>query len=617
MYPEILQSAFAVITVLATYLLHSTCLLGLAWLFARHIRPADHRASEFLWKSAAVGGVFTTLLQPWLVNAPTSWQLCLSAQHSRSPTISEQADRPLRTVASPPTFDFQRAPVESALVLSADNDSRLTPLASNVDSTDDFSDSAMADSSSKDVSSRDTTDDSESDRHTINLTATADDRSLGTSQLSSTLPIADDMRPSASAVPSPSLTPATVSREFDGNDHVWLLGALTPTVFLLTGFLRLAGQNVRFWWHAQRFQPLNHGRLQELLDELRTTANVPHSVTLLESTSHLEPMAFGLWRWTIVVPQDLESRLSTEELRALLAHELAHLVRRDTWWQWLGRGLCTCLAFQPLNFVARRRWQQAAEFACDEWATRQGVPPLSLARCLTEVAEWKLDRRLSAVTLAAVGAPSDLGQRVERLLDDTTPQASRRKSLRTGTVSTLILGTLASMLLMAPRMEVLAIADEASQVTISDVDIRVTQRTDQDTARTSADESSSIPHQQPSAIDAFVDPNPHRPDQSIGEDARLDPNDRPATENSEPFDRQQPQRNLGQAVELQLRRLQTEIADLKGEMVVLEQDLRALGQLDQATEVFAGVQQRVAMLQQRADQLTALRKQLAVTQPLE
>ncbi len=69
-----------------------------------------------------------------------------------------------------------------------------------------------------------------------------------------------------------------------------------------------------------------------------------------------EPFACGLLRWTIVLPAGIEQRLSGSEMKALLAHEVAHLVRRDPWWLWLGEVLCTCLAFQPLNFLARRRW---------------------------------------------------------------------------------------------------------------------------------------------------------------------------------------------------------------------------------------------------------------------
>ncbi len=50
---------------LLTYAVHSTALLGAAWLItrARRLMPA---ASEIIWKSALIGGLFTASLQLWL-----------------------------------------------------------------------------------------------------------------------------------------------------------------------------------------------------------------------------------------------------------------------------------------------------------------------------------------------------------------------------------------------------------------------------------------------------------------------------------------------------------------------------------------------------------------------
>jgi hypothetical protein len=110
-------------------------------------------------------------------------------------------------------------------------------------------------------------------------------------------------------------------------------------------------------------------------------------------------------------------RLGRDELEALLAHELAHLVRGDVLWLWTGRLLCSCLAIQPLNFLARRRWQHAAEFLCDDWAVGRGASALSLARCLTRIAQWRLDERECAAGLAAGGSSAKIVLRVERLVN--------------------------------------------------------------------------------------------------------------------------------------------------------------------------------------------------------
>jgi hypothetical protein len=139
-------------------------------------------------------------------------------------------------------------------------------------------------------------------------------------------------------------------------------------------------------------------------------------VRLLISDRCGEPLSLGLFRWTIALPTGLEEQLDKSELRALLAHELAHLYRGDIHWLWIGQLLVQCLAFQPLNRLARRRWQVAAEFRCDDWAVQQGSTRLALARCLTRVSQWRLDGPDCSLALAATGTPTAVVQRIKRLV---------------------------------------------------------------------------------------------------------------------------------------------------------------------------------------------------------
>jgi hypothetical protein len=152
-----------------------------------------------------------------------------------------------------------------------------------------------------------------------------------------------------------------------------------------------------------------------LADVLRR-ANVARRVRLLVSTSDRPPAAFGLFRWTIVLPHELIPTLQPDEFRALLGHEVAHLARGDAVWLWIGRIACACFAFQPLNFLARARLRLAAEFLCDDWAVRNSANRFALARCLTRVAEWTAQFSPQPVELAALGSRSSLSERVESLI---------------------------------------------------------------------------------------------------------------------------------------------------------------------------------------------------------
>ena len=95
-------------------------------------------------------------------------------------------------------------------------------------------------------------------------------------------------------------------------------------------------------------------------------------------------------------------------------------MRGDVFWLHVGRFLTTALAWQPLNFLARREWQKESEFLCDDWATHRSVDSLVLARCLTLVAEWRTDRALCVIALPIGGQRSHLTERIERLLQTTS-----------------------------------------------------------------------------------------------------------------------------------------------------------------------------------------------------
>ncbi len=203
------------------------------------------------------------------------------------------------------------------------------------------------------------------------------------------------------------------------------------------------------------------GLARQLLDELcRHVPGLPQ-VRLISAMHDPEPAAFGIRQWTIVLPQRAAHDLPEAELRTLLAHELGHLVRGDSTWLLISRLVCSCLAFQPLNHLARREWQRAAEYLCDGWAVSRTGTPLALARCLTEVAGWRRSGEASAAILAATGRKSGLADRIERLVEAADLSETwnelrdRRRTLLAGGV---VLGL---VVWCAPRVQ-LAVADSGA-----------------------------------------------------------------------------------------------------------------------------------------------------------
>jgi beta-lactamase regulating signal transducer with metallopeptidase domain len=156
-------------------------------------------------------------------------------------------------------------------------------------------------------------------------------------------------------------------------------------------------------------------------DELARGMRLDPSVRLTASERLASPVALG--RREICLPLRAMRELAPDEQRGVLAHEAAHLARRDPWWLLLAATLEAVFFFQPLNRLARTRLQHEAEYLADELAVRHTGAPLALARSLARVAEWltadPAPGRLLAPALAEDRA-SLLG-RVRRLLGGEMP----------------------------------------------------------------------------------------------------------------------------------------------------------------------------------------------------
>jgi hypothetical protein len=135
----------------------------------------------------------------------------------------------------------------------------------------------------------------------------------------------------------------------------------------------------------------------------------------------LVPVAFAR---EICLPVRALRELPNDELRALLAHEAAHVVRRDAAWLAIAAAVRALGWWQPFNLVAAARLRLAMELCCDERAAAEPPQRAALARCLLKVAEWSVEEYPGFAAMASRG--SALRRRLETLLDDA-PRRHRRK----------------------------------------------------------------------------------------------------------------------------------------------------------------------------------------------
>jgi Zn-dependent protease with chaperone function len=258
---------------------------------------------------------------------------------------------------------------------------------------------------------------------------------------------------SRDATADPANTAAAIVGETSSESAEPAIGGIAPadatdwrsrfvTAWALVAGVLLLGlgiRRLRLMRSMGRREPVTDPELRRLLESLCLVANYPHEVKLTTSASLASPVA--LPGHEICVPQAVVTDLGREHQRGVLAHELAHLIRRDPLWLGLAQVMERVFFLQPLTWLARRELQVTAEYLCDDWAARQVGNGLPLARCLLTVAEWIADATGPVPEPAMAARGSHLLRRVERLVrgEGLLRDRGQRVGLAAGTV--LVLAT--------------------------------------------------------------------------------------------------------------------------------------------------------------------------------
>jgi RND family efflux transporter MFP subunit len=143
----------------------------------------------------------------------------------------------------------------------------------------------------------------------------------------------------------------------------------------------------------------------------------------------------------LLLPQELWGRFTTLQQDAVLAHEMAHLKRRDQWVRRLETVVIGLYWWFPIAWWARRQLEESEEKCCDAWVL-WAMPGAahSYAEALVATAALVSGHR-PALPAGAMGAGRvmPIQRRLNMLLDDASP----RRIARSAPPALLVLGILA------------------------------------------------------------------------------------------------------------------------------------------------------------------------------
>jgi hypothetical protein len=159
------------------------------------------------------------------------------------------------------------------------------------------------------------------------------------------------------------------------------------------------------------------------------TAPVP-GLRVCQSDAIASPLIIGVLQPRVVLPRAW-TEWPQAKLRAVLAHEAAHIRRHDPLISLVARVNCCLFWFHPLAWWLERQLAVTAELACDEAGAQAVGEGRVYAEVLLEMAETvrRNGGRLVAVGIGMEGRGA-LEQRIDRvLLGDAASRISRRRKL--------------------------------------------------------------------------------------------------------------------------------------------------------------------------------------------
>jgi len=228
------------------------------------------------------------------------------------------------------------------------------------------------------------------------------------------------------------------------------------TPWLLAGLWFLGCAAVLFIWCV---------RWRRIQLAVRAASPLPIAapVKVMSAPTLLEPGVFGIFRPVLLLPEDIANRLTPAQLRAILAHELCHVRRRDNLAAALHMLVEAIFWFHPAVWWIGARMVEERERACDEEVLRLGNEPQEYAQGVLNVCKFYLESPLACAS-GVTGA--DLKKRIEAIMTQRalTSLTFSRKLLLAAVAITAVAGPIAMGIVKVPKMRAQAAAAKTFEV---------------------------------------------------------------------------------------------------------------------------------------------------------
>ncbi|GAB3929468.1 M56 family metallopeptidase [Mucilaginibacter myungsuensis] len=177
-------------------------------------------------------------------------------------------------------------------------------------------------------------------------------------------------------------------------------------------------------------QNISDSGYEHIVNYLAKQLNISKKVKVVFSEWVDVPCVTGFIKPMILLPVSITCKLSTDEIEAILLHELAHVKRNDYLLNFIQQVMGILLFFNPFASLIGKRINEEREHCADDVVISSTGSPLSYAQALLKLEESNQQQQWQ-LALAASTKKYKLLNRIERIMKTKTQTVNIRPVLIT------------------------------------------------------------------------------------------------------------------------------------------------------------------------------------------
>ena len=208
------------------------------------------------------------------------------------------------------------------------------------------------------------------------------------------------------------ISPLNESRQsFDMLNHdmfiflLWIIGIL---VFLFLIMYK------RYFYHSlqKKAIPVLNQDVLNFLNELKKRYKISRRIKILVSRTNAPPFTFGVFNPVIIIPQKIKHDVLSNEIKAVLAHEMVHIKRFDAIRIFFLGFVQAVYFFNPVVWIIARKLNLLREIQCDHFILKYKIiQPSVLGKVLLSLSGSSKNLPLTFI-LALTGFKNHLKKRL-------------------------------------------------------------------------------------------------------------------------------------------------------------------------------------------------------------